>query len=68
VIWVLLDTDGELIVAGPWRSIVELGEEEGLIVRRHSEHDGSETAPRMAVRGLTFAPLAMFPHIHVETD
>ncbi|MBN6819562.1 hypothetical protein JRF84_08160 [Methylobacterium organophilum] len=58
--WVLLAPNGEVIASGSWQAVVEAGEEDGVIQRRPSMCDGSETAPKIRP-GYLMAPRGMFP-------
>lgn len=56
--FVLLDPGGEMLALGSWHSVVEAGEEFGVIQRRYSRCDGSECAPILRC-GYAFLPAAM---------
>ena len=58
--WLLVEGD-QILASGSWQAVIEAGEEMGLIARRASETDGSETASIMRRRGLIMAPELMFP-------
>lgn len=60
MIFVLLDPHGNVIASGSWRSVVEAGEEDGVIGRRYSRCDGSEASPILRL-GYSFVPAAMIP-------
>jgi hypothetical protein len=60
VTWVLLAPDGTVIASGSWQAVIEAGEEDGVMQRRPSRCDGSETAPLIR-RGYIMALRGMFP-------
>jgi hypothetical protein len=63
--WLLVDGT-EVLASGSWHAVIEAGEEMGLIGRRYSEADGSETAPKMFGRGLMMVPEGMIPELELE--
>jgi hypothetical protein len=63
--WLLVEGT-EVLACGSWQAVIEAGEEMGLIGRRYSQADGSETTPKMFGRGLIMVPAGMIPESELE--
>lgn len=63
--WLLVEGT-DVLASGSWQAVIEAGEEMGLICRRYSQADGSETAPKMYGRGLVMVPEGMIPELELE--